>query len=192
MHKPAMTIATARRLPTRSASPTSQPSSPGAGRGRSVVAPDTPRGYWHGRRADGRNRIAAVPFTLRNLKDDLEDVGSNFNGAPDLEFRLATRALELEQSGLSYQRVPPGYRFPYGHTHQKQEEVYVVLRGSGRMKLDDEVVELKQWDAVRVPPGTWRGYEAGPEGLEIIVIGAPSLGDAPREDVEGQRDWWAD
>jgi mannose-6-phosphate isomerase-like protein (cupin superfamily) len=120
-----------------------------------------------------------VPFTLRNLKKDLEDVGSNFDGAPDLEFRLATKALELEQSGLSYQRVPPGYRFPYGHTHQKQEEVYVVLSGSGRMKLDDEIVELKEWDAVRVPPGTWRGYEAGPEGLEIIVIGAPNLGEDP-------------
>ena len=133
-----------------------------------------------------------MPFTLRNLKEDLEDVGSNFDGAPDLEFRLATEALELEQSGLSYQRVPPGYRFPYGHTHKKQEEVYVVVRGSGRMKLDDEIVELKEWDAVRVPPGTWRGYEAGPEGLEILVIGAPNLGEAPREDVEGQRDWWAD
>ena len=133
-----------------------------------------------------------MPFTLRNLKEDLEDVGSRFDGAPDLEFRLATKALELEQSGLSYQRVPPGYRFPYGHTHKTQEEVYVVLRGSGRMKLDDEIVELEQWDAVRVPPGTWRGYEAGPEGLEILVIGAPNLGDAPRDDVEGRRDWWAD
>ena len=126
-----------------------------------------------------------MPFTLRNLKEDLEDLGSRFDGAPDLEFRLATKALELEKSGLSYQRVPPGYRFPYGHTHKKQEEVYVVSRGSGRMKLDDEIVELKEWDAVRVPPGTWRGYEAGPEGLEILVIGAPNLGEAPREDVEG-------
>ena len=97
-----------------------------------------------------------------------------------------------EKSGLTYQRVPPDYRFPYGHTHKTQEEVYVVVRGSGRMKLDDEVVELKEWDAVRVPPGTWRGYEAGPGGLEILVIGAPNLGEAPRDDVEGQRDWWAD
>jgi hypothetical protein len=94
-----------------------------------------------------------VPFTLRNLKEDLEDVGSNFDGAPDLEFRLATEALELEKSGLGYQRVPPNYRFPYGHTHKTQEEVYVVLRGSGRMKLDDEIVELTEWDAVRVPSG---------------------------------------
>lgn len=131
-----------------------------------------------------------MSFTHRNLKADLADVGSNFDGAPGLEFRMATHALELEQSGLSHQRIPPGSRFPYGHTHRRQEEVYVVVRGSGRMKLDDEVVELREWDAVRVAPGTWRGYEAGPQGLELLVIGAPSLGDAPRDDVEGRRDWW--
>jgi mannose-6-phosphate isomerase-like protein (cupin superfamily) len=133
-----------------------------------------------------------MPFTLTNIRADLEDIGSNFGGAPDLEFRAATKALELEQSALSYQRLPPGYRFPYGHTHETQEEVYVVVGGSGRMKLDDEIVELKKWDAVRVPPGTWRGYEAGSEGLELLVVGAPNLGESPREDVDGQRDWWAD
>src|ERR671924_2359374 len=146
-------------------------------------------GAWH-RGADTQiggpsqarhRRITAVPFTLRNLKEDLEDLGSRFDGAPDLEFRLATQALELENSGLCYQRVPPGHRFPYGHTHKTQEEVYVVVRGSGRMKLDDEIVELKEWDAVRVPPGTWRGYEAGPEGLEILVVAPPR--EAQREDV---------
>jgi mannose-6-phosphate isomerase-like protein (cupin superfamily) len=133
-----------------------------------------------------------VPFTRRNLKQDLDDVGSNFDGAPGLEFRLATDALELESSGLSYQRIPPGYRFPYGHTHRTQEEVYVVVRGSGRMKVDDEIIELDEWDAVRVPPGAWRGYEAGPNGLEILVIGAPSLGEDRREDVTGHRDLLAD
>ncbi len=137
-------------------------------------------------------RDHAAPFTLRNLKDDLEDIGHRFDGAPDLEFRAATKPLELERAALSYQRVPPGVRFPYGHTHETQEEVYVVLSGSGRMKLEDEVVELRQWDAVRVPPGTWRGYEAGPQGLELLVIGAPNLGEDPREDVDGRRDWWAD
>ena len=133
-----------------------------------------------------------MPFTRVNLKRDPEDVGPRFDGAPDLVFRLATDALGLEQSGLSYQRIPPGYRFPYGHTHETQEEVYVALRGSGRMKLDDEVIELEEWDAVSVPPGTWRGYEAGPDGLELIVIGAPSLGENRRGDVEGRRDWWTD
>jgi len=131
-----------------------------------------------------------VPYTLRNIKRDVDDVGPNFGGAPDLEFRAATAALGLEQSGLSYQHVPPGIRFPFGHTHQTQEEIYVVVRGGGRMKLDDEIVELEQWDAVRVPAGTWRGYEAGPEGLEILVVAAPHIDQ--REDVDGKRDWWAD
>jgi mannose-6-phosphate isomerase-like protein (cupin superfamily) len=133
-----------------------------------------------------------VPFTLGNIKKDIEDLGSRFDGAPDLEFRAATKALGLERSALSYQHVPPGYRFPYGHTHLKQEEVYVVVRGSGLMKVDDEIVALEEWDAVLVPPGSWRGYEAGPDGLEILVVGAPNLGDDPRGDVEGERDWWAD
>ena len=61
--------------------------------------------------------------------------------------------------------------------------MYVVVGGSGRMKLDDEIVEVKEWDVVRVPPGTWRGYESGPEGLKILVFGAPNLGENPREDV---------
>jgi mannose-6-phosphate isomerase-like protein (cupin superfamily) len=133
-----------------------------------------------------------VPFTRLNLKEDPEDVGPKFDGARDLEFRVATFLLGLERSGLSYQRIPPDYRFPYGHTHQEQEEVYIAVRGSGRMKLDDEVIELREWDVVRVPPGTWRGYEAGPEGLELIVVGAPHLGENPRDDVEGTRDWWTD
>src|SRR5581483_4556471 len=128
----------------------------------------------------------------RNLKEDLEDIGSMFDSGPDLEFRAATKSLELEESALTYQRVPPGLRFPYGHTHKTQEEVYLVVGGSGRMKVDDEIVDLEEWDAVRVPPGAWRGYEAGPEGLEILVIGALNLGEAVREDVEGQRDWWAE
>jgi mannose-6-phosphate isomerase-like protein (cupin superfamily) len=133
-----------------------------------------------------------MAFTLKNLKTDLDDVGSNFSGPPDLEFRAAGTALGLEQSGLCYQYVPPDYRFPIGHTHKEQEELYVVVGGSGRFKLDDEVVEVKRLDVVRVPPGTWRGYEAGPDGLEILVFGAPKLGDNPRDDVEGARGWWTD
>ena len=133
-----------------------------------------------------------MPFTITNLKDGPEDIGAVFDGPPDLEFRAATALLALERSGLTYQRVPPGYRFPYGHTHTEQEEVYVVVGGSGRMKLDEEIVELGEWDAVRVPPGTWRDYEAGPDGLELLVIGAPNLGESPRDDVDGRRNWWTD
>jgi mannose-6-phosphate isomerase-like protein (cupin superfamily) len=131
-------------------------------------------------------------YTLRNIETDLEDIGPGFDGDPGIEFRAATRPLQLQHSALSHQRIPPGCRFPYGHTHETQEEVYVVVRGSGRMKLDDEIVDLKEWDAVRVPPGTWRGYEAGPDGLEILVVGAPNLGEDPRGDVDGRRGWWSD
>jgi mannose-6-phosphate isomerase-like protein (cupin superfamily) len=131
-----------------------------------------------------------MTYTHLNLRHDVEDVGSNFDGSPELEFRLATKALGLEQSGLCFQHVPPGYRFPYGHTHHRQEEVYLVVRGSGRIKVDDDVVEVAELDVVRVPPGTWRGYEAGPDGLDLVVIGAPNLGDDPRGDVEGARGWW--
>jgi mannose-6-phosphate isomerase-like protein (cupin superfamily) len=131
--------------------------------------------------------MSDTPYTVVNLKE-VEDLAPSGGLAPNLEARFARKALELERSGLTYQRVPPGYRFPYGHTHREQEEVYVVVGGSGRMKVDDEVVELRAWDAVRVPPGSWRGYEAGPEGLEILVIGAPNLG----EDAELLREWWTD
>jgi hypothetical protein len=68
------------------------------------------------REPEGKRIGAKMTFTRKNIKEDLEDIGSKFDGAPDLEFRAATIALELEKSGLSYQRVPPGYRFPYGHT----------------------------------------------------------------------------
>ncbi len=133
-----------------------------------------------------------MAFSLTNIKNDPENLGSNFDGSPDLDFRSATKGLGLERSALTYQRIPPDYRFPYGHTHRTQEEIFLVVRGSGRMKLDDEIVEVSEWDAVRIPPGTWRGYEAGPEGLELLVIGAPNLGANPRDDVEGERDWWTD
>jgi dihydrofolate reductase len=87
----------------------------------------------------------AVPFTLRNIKQDLEDIGPRFDGPPDLEFRAATKALELEKAALSYQRVPPGYRFPYGHTHETQEEVYVDQRqprSKGGRKMGPVEVEI--------------------------------------------------
>lgn len=131
-----------------------------------------------------------MPFTHRNLKREADDVASNFD-VPDLEFNHATKVLGLEESGLTRQWIPPNVRFPYGHVHERQEEIYVVVGGSGRMALDDEVIDLAEWDAVRVPPGTWRGYEAGPDGMELLIFGAPNLGDDPRGDVEGERDWWA-
>ena len=133
----------------------------------------------------------ADPYTLKKLTE-VEDSAPRFGYDELQEARFATNELDSEQTGLSHHRVKPGKRQGFAHKHENAEEIYVVVAGSGRVKLDDEIVEIEEWDAVRVPPGTWRGYEAGPEGLEILVIGAPNLGDDPREDVEGQRDWWAD
>ena len=93
-----------------------------------------------------------MPYKRLNIKTDMEDVGAVFDGPAGLEFRAVTKPLALERAALSHQFVPPGARFPYGHTHATQEEVYVVVRGSGRIKVDDEVVELVEWDAIRVPP----------------------------------------
>jgi mannose-6-phosphate isomerase-like protein (cupin superfamily) len=130
-------------------------------------------------------------YTVVNFDSDVENLAPQF-GMEGLDARFARETLELQNSGVSRMRVEGNVRTPFGHKHAEQEEVYVVTKGSARVKLDDEIVELKQWDAVRVPPGSWRGYEAGPEGLEILVVGAPNLGDDPREDVDGRRDWWAD
>ena len=127
--------------------------------------------------------------TLVNLKD-VEDLAPKFGFAPGLESRFPTSALGLENSGLSYQRFAPNFRLPFGHRHKAQEEVYVFVDGSGRMKLDDDVVDVKQWDVVRIPSATMRSVEAGPDGLELVAFGAPHTGSVD-EDVEMERGWWS-
>jgi mannose-6-phosphate isomerase-like protein (cupin superfamily) len=126
--------------------------------------------------------------TIKNLKE-VEDSAPKFGMSEVLEARFARDELGLEESGVSYQRLQPDARLPFGHQHTEQEELYVVVAGSGRIKLDDEIVDLVQWDAVRIPPGTMRSVEAGPEGIEIIAYGAPSNGNADVEMVQG---WWSD
>jgi mannose-6-phosphate isomerase-like protein (cupin superfamily) len=127
-------------------------------------------------------------YTIQNLKE-VEDQAPKFGMAPHLEARMARVPLELEHSGISYQRLAPGFRIPWGHTHNVQEEVYVVVNGSMRAKLDDEIVELKEWDALRVPKETMRSFEAGPEGVEILAVGAPNTGPG---DANLEHDWWVD
>jgi mannose-6-phosphate isomerase-like protein (cupin superfamily) len=128
-------------------------------------------------------------YTLVNLKEDVEDMAPRFGYGDNLESRFARETLELRNSGLSHFRVAPGYRLPFGHRHAEQEEIYVIAEGSARMKLDDEVVELKRWDAVRVPPETMRGFEGGPDGAEILVYGAPNT---KNRDTEMVPNWWTD
>ena len=124
-------------------------------------------------------------FSVTNLRE-LEDRAAQRGG--DFEARFGRGALASEHLGVSFFRYSPGYR-SVGHRHRVQEEVYVVARGSGRMRLEDEVIELKEWDAVRVAPAVARAFEGGPEGLELIAIGS----DRP-EDGDGElvKDFWTD
>jgi mannose-6-phosphate isomerase-like protein (cupin superfamily) len=131
-------------------------------------------------------------YNKLNLKDDVEDQAPNFGLAPDLEARMARVPLELEAFGVSYQRVAPNFRIPFAHKHKQQEEVYVVVAGGGRAKLEDEIVELKQWDALRVPKDTMRGFEAGPDGMELIAIGAPNTGPGDAEMDTDHENFWSD
>jgi quercetin dioxygenase-like cupin family protein len=125
----------------------------------------------------------AEEWTLRNLMDDVEDSAAGFGLAPDLEARFGRKTLDVEGGGFSYQRLAPGYVLQFGHRHRTQEEVYVVLAGSGRVKLEEEERELRQWDALRVPAPVARGFAAGPDGLELLAIGFGEGGDA--ETLEG-------
>jgi uncharacterized cupin superfamily protein len=128
-------------------------------------------------------------YTHINLKADVDDQAPNFGLSPDLESRMARVPLGLENCGVSYIRIAPGFRIPFGHKHKQQEEVYVLVNGSARMKIEDEVRDLKQWDAVRLHRDTLRGFEAGDQGAEFIAIGAPNTGPG---DAEVVADWWSD
>jgi mannose-6-phosphate isomerase-like protein (cupin superfamily) len=122
-------------------------------------------------------------YTIVNMKE-VEDQAPNFGLSPDLEARFARVALDAELIGLTYQRLAPNFQVPWGHTHKTQEEVFLVISGSMRVKVDDEVKELGPWDAIRVSKETPRGFEAGPEGVEFIAIGAPG-GPGDAENIDG-------
>jgi quercetin dioxygenase-like cupin family protein len=125
-------------------------------------------------------------YTIANLKEIDDSAGER---AADLEARFARSHLDSEHLGISYFRYAPGFRPSIGHSHREQEEAYIVVAGSGRIKLNEEIVELRQWDVVRVAPQTVRALEAGSDGLEFIAIGAdrPEGGDGVIV-----KDWWAD
>jgi mannose-6-phosphate isomerase-like protein (cupin superfamily) len=126
-------------------------------------------------------------YTVVNLVDDVEDLAPRFGYSPGMQSRFARTALGLQNSGVSLFRLAPGFRVPFGHRHAEQEEVYVLVRGSARMKLGEDLVEVRQWDAVRVAPSTNRGVEAGPEGAEILAFGAPNT---ENRDAEMLSDFW--
>jgi mannose-6-phosphate isomerase-like protein (cupin superfamily) len=127
-------------------------------------------------------------FTHTSLRD-VEDSAVAFGFSPALESRFARNALESGRVGLSYQRLAPDTRMPFGHSHGEQEEIYVVLGGGGRAKLDDEIVELAPLDALRVSADVTRSFDSGPEGLEFLVFGS---GEGGLQDAQIVPGWWAD
>ena len=110
--------------------------------------------------------------------DELENSAEQFGLAPDLEARFGRKALGMAGGGFSYQQMAPGLRSAFGHRHGKQDEIYVVLSGGGRARLDDDEVALETHDVLYVQPETWRAFEAGDDGLELFVCGFGEGGDA--------------
>ena len=110
-------------------------------------------------------------FTIKNFKDDIDDSAAARDPAGNVEARFGRSHVESEHLGVSYFRYAPNFRSPFGHRHREQEEAYVVVTGSGKVRLDDEIRDIRQWDLVRVAPQVARAFEAGPDGLELIAVG---------------------
>ncbi len=128
----------------------------------------------------------AAPYTHKKLTD-VEDSAPKFGFGEVQEARFAHADLDAAHTGVSHLRVKAGKRQAFAHKHENAEEVYVVLAGRGRMKLDDEIIELEPLDAIRVAPGVVRAFEAGPDGIELLAFG-------PRHDGDGEviKDWWVE
>jgi mannose-6-phosphate isomerase-like protein (cupin superfamily) len=128
----------------------------------------------------------AGSYTFKKLTE-VEDAAQKGGFGDYQEARFAMGALDAEQTGLSLHRVKPGKRQAFAHRHEQAEEVYVVLAGSGRVKLDDDIVDLEPLDAIRVAPGVIRQFEAGSDGLQVLAFG-------PHRDRDGEilPNWWSD
>jgi mannose-6-phosphate isomerase-like protein (cupin superfamily) len=125
-------------------------------------------------------------YAIVNLMELDNSVGDR---VPGLEGRFGRKHLESRDLGVSHWRYAPNLRPPASHRHGEQEEAYVVVSGSGRVRLDDEIVDVRQWDVVRVAPEVVRAFESGPDGLEMIAVGS-----ARPEEGDGQiaEDPWPD
>ena len=127
-------------------------------------------------------------YTKTNLRQNVENQAPKFGMPSELEARFARTALSGKTLGLSLMKLAPNFRIPFGHKHSGQEEVYVVVRGSARVKVEDEIVDLAEWDAIRFDKDTMRNVEAGPDGIEYLAFGA---GEDPL-DAEMAQEWWRD
>ncbi len=125
-------------------------------------------------------------YSKKNLRA-VQDMAVEHGLSETQEARFARADLGAEQTGMTYLIVKPGQREAFAHRHRTAEEIYVVLAGSGAVKLDDELVQLAPLDAVRVSPGVARAFEAGPQGLEVLVFG-PHV----EADSEIVQDFWGE
>jgi mannose-6-phosphate isomerase-like protein (cupin superfamily) len=128
-----------------------------------------------------------MTYTIKNLRQ-VEDVAPSFGFSEVQEARFARGDLEAETIGLAFHTVRPGRRQAFAHRHRDAEEIYVVLSGFGQMKLDDDIIDVGPMDAIRVSPEVARAFEAGPDGLELLVFGPRHAGDG--EVI--REDFWAD
>ena len=127
-------------------------------------------------------------YTKKNLRSEVEDQAPRFGMPREMQARFARTSLGGQTLGLSLFTLAPGFRIPFGHKHAGQEEVYVVVRGSARVKVEDEIVGLDEWDAIRFDKNTMRDMEAGPDGVDYLAFGA---GEDATE-VEMVQGWWRD
>jgi mannose-6-phosphate isomerase-like protein (cupin superfamily) len=127
-------------------------------------------------------------YTKKNLRTDVEDQAPKFGMPAEMRAQFGRTPLEAETLGLSLFTLEPGFRIPFGHKHVGQEEVYVIVRGSARVKVEDEIVDLAMWDAIRFDKNTMRDMEAGPDGVEYLAFGAGEDG----TEVEMVQGWWTD
>ncbi len=125
-------------------------------------------------------------YAIKNLKQ-VENMAAKFGFPEDFEARFARQDLGCQRIGISYQRLGPDAQGQFGHSHGEDEEVYVIVGGSGQIKLGDEVVKVDTWDAIRVAPDTFRAFAAGPEGLEFLAFGTHTENDASLSEVDWSR-----
>jgi mannose-6-phosphate isomerase-like protein (cupin superfamily) len=119
---------------------------------------------------------AEPAYTKLNLAD-VEDAAVLGGFGHRWEARVAREPLRAQQTGLTHFRLHPGKRSPFSHRHRDAEEIYVVIAGSGKVKLDDELIDVRRYDAIRIAPGVARAFEAGPDGLEFVAAGRHHPGD---------------
>jgi quercetin dioxygenase-like cupin family protein len=121
-------------------------------------------------------------YAIVNLLELEDSVGGRVEG---MQGRFGRTPLGSRDLGVSHFRYAPDTRSPGAHSHREQEEAYIVVAGSGRVRLDDEVRDVRLWDVVRVAPEVVRAFESGPDGLDVIAVGGPKPegGDGVRSDA---------